>query len=306
MRNEIRRLACPFLSAAGLRLRSLVTTEVISTYRSGSNSMDRSPSRIVLCVVAVALCLGTATVAGAESVVKAPRPRDRQAVRPATHGQVMIKILSETTETKDFNAPNMTFREFLGLFDEIMSNKSMDLPIGVDFRAFKEAIPKAYPDESHLYDINVKIPSMPNRLPVQAILRIAFSQIPNNDATFLVRHAVIEVLHRAHATPDALARRKVIALFQQRPLAEAVQELADATGASINIDQRVGDRAETLVTATFANDVSLETALRQLATMADLTLVRLGGAFFVTSPANAEAILMEQKAVRRQARKKAS
>src|SRR5262249_27302350 len=58
--------------------------------------------------------------------------------------------------------------------------------------------------------------------------------------------------------------------FEKRPLDEALEELAELTGAPVVVDSRLGDKAKTPVTATFRNTTTLENAVRLLAEMADL------------------------------------
>jgi hypothetical protein len=58
---------------------------------------------------------------------------------------------------------------------------------------------------------------------------------------------------------------------------------------------RPGDTAETAVTATFKNDVSLETAVPLLADMANLKAVVMDNALYVTTKANAKMLETEQE-----------
>jgi hypothetical protein len=77
--------------------------------------------------------------------------------------------------------------------------------------------------------------------------------------------------------------------FDQKPLREAIQELADSTGATIIVDGRLGDKAKAPVTVTFTN-AFLDTALDLIAEGADLTVVRVDNTFYLTTPENAEKV----------------
>jgi hypothetical protein len=175
-----------------------------------------------------------------------------------------------------------------------------EVPILVDFEAFKEDTPDAYKEESDLYDVRVKMPALPKRLPAATILRMALGHLPTRNATFIVRRGAIEITTLTQAAPQNLARQKVAAMFDRRPLTEAVQELSNITGASINIDPRIGEKRDTPVTATFAHDVSLVTALNQLADMAGVKALFLDEGLYVTTAENAEALRRERKALQRE------
>jgi type II secretory pathway component GspD/PulD (secretin) len=101
------------------------------------------------------------------------------------------------------------------------------------------------------------------------------------------------------AAPAALLQQKVTATFDRIPLADALQELAELSGVSVLVDERAAKMAQSPVKATLNNDVSLETAMRLLADMADLKAVRVGGALYVTSKENAKALEAEEKKIRK-------
>jgi hypothetical protein len=118
----------------------------------------------------------------------------------------IYKMLDQPIETKDFQAPNMTLKEFLGLLDDKLTSKGMEVPILIDFEAFKEATPDAYKEESDLYDVKVKIPAVPKRLALAVVLRIALSKLPTNDATYLIRRNFIEVTTVTRQTNEKVLR----------------------------------------------------------------------------------------------------
>ena len=107
------------------------------------------------------------------------------------------------------------------------------------------------------------------------------------------RDGLILIVPRDQAGAAELLRQRVEVSFDKRPLAEALEELADATGFNIVLDPRVGDKAKASLTASLKG-VPLETAVRVLADMADLKPVLLDNVFYVTTRANAAVLQAEQ------------
>ena len=94
---------------------------------------------------------------------------------------------------------------------------------------------------------------------------------------------------------------EVSVVFDQRPLASAVEELCYLTGLTIVLDPRTG-KGDRPVTATFNNGVPVSTILEVLADMTDLKLVEMRGALYLTSAENAARIRRERKALYRDER----
>src|SRR5262249_9215543 len=107
--------------------------------------------------------------------------------------------------------------------------------------------------------------------------------VPSHQATYLVRPTHIEITTVVRAHPS---RRTVCATFVKRPLGEALQELSDLTGISVVVDARVEDKLKLPVTATLKEKTNLMAAVRFLADMADLKVVAVENALYVTSKAN--------------------
>jgi type II secretory pathway component GspD/PulD (secretin) len=111
------------------------------------------------------------------------------------------------------------------------------------------------------------------------MIRHAILQLPTKNATIILRNGIVQVTTLSRAAPDGLMQTEVIAVFDQRPLASALRELSESTGVTIVVDPRTA-KAETPVTATFANGVPLKTALRLMADMTDQTVVEMEGAIY--------------------------
>jgi hypothetical protein len=150
----------------------------------------------------------------------------------------------------------------------------------------------------------VKIPKVKG-LPVGVVLRHCLSQV---QATYLVRKSYIEIVSVAAAIreskndlPDDLAdgltmrAPLVSAIFKEKPLNEAVAELADEFEVTVVVSPQAGDNKTGFVSARLLN-VPADDALELLAAQADLRVVRQGKAFLITSPDHANQIFEEKTA----------
>jgi hypothetical protein len=144
------------------------------------------------------------------------------------------------------------------------------------------------------------IPKMMN-LRMSTVLRKILSRIPSRSAaTYLIRDDAIEVTTeaavRARLGRDGRSPRLplVYRVLDQRPLGEALVELAEHTEYTVVIDPRLGDRAKVPVTAKLPN-VPLDTAVCVLADMGGLKPVRLDNVFYVTTPENADRLRAEHE-----------
>lgn len=146
----------------------------------------------------------------------------------------------------------------------------------------------------------IHIPQVPNQR-LGRYLRILLDQV---EAVYVVRadHVEITTLAAAYAgdpISDLEAPLRtfplVYTVFEQRPLHEALQELADLTDCTVVLDgNRSQERRDMPVSATFKN-VPLNSAVEVLADMAELKSVRIGKVIYVTSAENAQVLLQEQE-----------
>jgi hypothetical protein len=243
--------------------------------------------RCISCLVAGVLCIGVLSQA---QVVDKDQTPARKEPSPLTANQKVLKLLEQPFETKIFESPaGMTLKDFIGKVSDATSRTGIGASILVDFDAFKEENPDVFKDPPDLYDIKITIPQVPKELPLGEILRIALARIPTNNAEFVVRNGIVEVTTVERADPSSLMKVLVRAVFVQRPLASAVQQLADSTGMTIIIDPCMG-KADTPVTASFNSRVPLKTALTLLANMAGCEIVEMPGAVYITTGENARAL----------------
>lgn len=233
-------------------------------------------------VAAAALCCWSWTALAAPASAQAAELSSRD----------IIRALQAPLDMKDFHNPGMTLKEALGLIHDHVATagvlgKDLGLPILVDMQSFKDAEPDA-PD---IYESQVRFPPYPKRTTVATALGLALAQVPIGDATYVIRRGVVVITTSRHNRMENMLKQKVLADFVRKPLDEVIQELAEQTGVSIQLDSRaVKDKQNIQVTALFRNDTSLRDALVILADMAGLKVVELPSGVYVTSPTNAEAL----------------
>jgi len=134
------------------------------------------------------------------------------------------------------------------------------------------------------------------------ILKLMLPQIKceGGTATYVIRRDALVVTTTRQLDPRNWTgtERKWVprtdAQFDQVPLQEAVRELVENSGINIVLDARVGEKHWATVSAT-ATNLPVDTLLELLADMADLKVVVVDSALYVTSRANALAMRKEQE-----------
>lgn len=205
--------------------------------------------------------------------------------------RALLTHMQRKIEMKDFQNP-LILKEALQLFYEhSVHHHKIEFPILVDIEAFKTEDPDA-PD---INETPIKFPPFPQQMPLATALRLALAQVPGGHATYLVRNGMIEVTTFEAASIRSLLQERVSAVFEKKPLAEAIEEVADATGLSVLVDPRIQDKMKTPITACLRGDAAAETVLRLLADMADLKIVVLPSCVYLTDPARADRLQEEQR-----------
>lgn len=137
----------------------------------------------------------------------------------------------------------------------------------------------------------------PNQTTLDALLRKLLARVPaDGGATYMVRRDRIEITTRAAQREEVWGREYegpflplVHTELEKKPLAEALDELAAASGFNVLIDARVSEKAKTAVSARLLN-TPLDTAVGLLADMAELKALQTDNLLYVTSRENAERI----------------
>jgi hypothetical protein len=135
----------------------------------------------------------------------------------------------------------------------------------------------------------VKLPRLVN-VKLRTVLRETLRQV---EGDFYTKDDVLMVVPRKQIESGVVLRQSIDVVLEKRPLAEALNELADMSGASIVLDvQRLKD-PKFEVSADFHN-VALQDAVRVLADMAGMKSVVMGNLLYVTSPGNADNLEKEK------------
>ncbi len=207
-----------------------------------------------------------------------PAPRGQTAaakvsIRAAPPAKIS-EIRKMLAEPIDIDLAPVTLKEAL----TVLKNSHGFPALVVDAETFKEENPDA-PD---VHDTQVTLSSLKG-IPRAKVLRMILQKFNPRNATYLVRPTYVEITTFDNATPG---RQTIQASFVDRPLAEALEELAELSGISIVLDARAGDKAQAPVSARFREGTSLINAVRLLADMADLKVIVVDNMLYVTLRSN--------------------
>ena len=207
--------------------------------------------------------------------------------------QSLHQALAMEIETKDFQTP-MTLRDAVQLFYEKFGAQGKDVPVIVDMGSFRQD----HPDLADLWQAQVSLHNTPKRLQFSRALQQVVDQLPA-PASILVRNGAIEIVSRESTTLPVMLFQKVLTRFDRTPLSDAVRQLSETSGVSVIVDPRVDKKKDAAITAEFRGDITLESALRLVANMADLKIVLMDRGVFVTTPENAATLERELEKRRR-------
>jgi hypothetical protein len=204
--------------------------------------------------------------------------------RAARVRQVHTKL--EQLVTVDGFEANTPLKEALGFLSE-----RFDLTILIDTTAFKDELQIMEPENQP-----VKLPKLVN-VPLRTVLRRTLEQ---GSADYHVdADGIVEVLP-ANAVLKKMIARRVRVSYEKKPLHEALRELAADGGVSIILDERrAGDKAKHPVSADLKN-LTFEAAVTLLADLAELKVVQMDRALYVTTVENARTVRMEQERKQRE------
>jgi hypothetical protein len=210
---------------------------------------------------------------------------------PAAEAAKLMGRLDEMMDLSDelFKNP-MSLKHFI----EWLDAKHKIAPL-VNTAAFKAESEAEFPNGIEVYESMLQFPPLPQRMTIAGALRLALSQVRTGNATFVVRGGTLEITTKSQASTALALEQKVFGKFTKRALSDVVDDLAATSGVSIVIDERVGDKAKTPVSAMLRNDVSLEAALTMFADMAGLKIVILETGVYVTTLENAITMRKEEQ-----------
>jgi hypothetical protein len=175
---------------------------------------------------------------------------------------------------------------------EFLSDKvGGKLPIVIESKAFSSGTGE---DSTGPYEQDVSLPPVPKKMTLDTALRLMLSQVGKGQATYLVRQGQIEIVPASHATAKYLLAHRVMINFAGTSLKDALAEISELSGLSINIDPSVGDKKATPIKAQFRN-ASVRDVLVTATDLADLKFVVLQSSVYVTSATKARALAEEER-----------
>jgi hypothetical protein len=135
-----------------------------------------------------------------------------------------------------------------------------------------------------------KIPNDSGKMTPTYVLRPDHLEITTKGALMEELYPNWENSSSAQSNPDIPAL--VYAVFKETPFRDALAELGHSSGVNVVLDGRAA--ADSKVTAEL-NAVPFDAALRVLANMRDLKVVRIANVYYVTSPKNACQLQKEEE-----------
>jgi hypothetical protein len=229
---------------------------------------------------------------------KAAQPKGPPITNAQEETAAIMHLLQQPIETKQFQE-KIKLKTALEVIADKFGGK---LPILVDKEAFAAVLGA---DAADPYEEEVVLPPVPSKMVMGTALRLILSQVGQGQATFVIRKGYIEIVtEKRNTSAYFLYQPCILAIFQKRPVPEVLQELSNQTGLTIHLDPNIGDKANTLISATFRN-CSLEDALVTVTEMAQLKYVVYERSIFVTTPDRAK-VLEKEERIRNKKRKPAS
>jgi hypothetical protein len=223
--------------------------------------------------------------------------REHQARGKVTRSPVphaAAEWLTTTVDSAGFDDPELTLEDAVNYF----SNR-YDLNIDIDESAFRRDGLKGDVWATKI----AKPPIRPLRgVRLDYVLRKVLARIPSQTpATYLIRDR-----HQILITTTAAARKEILGdsdrpllplvhgKYEASPLDSTLQWMSEVTGISIILDSGIGRAAKNPVSGEF-NNVPVDSAVRVLADMADLSMVAVDNTLYVTSRDKAKTLREELK-----------
>ncbi len=197
---------------------------------------------------------------------------------PADHARVIRDKLRHLTNLDTGIEPGTPLRDALQFIGQ-----RHGVEIVVDAKAFKDDL-----GADNVEDAPVRL-ARTIGVPLSTVLQLLLDQV---DGTYLVRPTYVFVTTHKRAWPaqwddsSRLVAPTVSLDFDNKPLHEALREIANTTGINVVLDARVpADVRSVAVTASLTN-VPVDTAVRLLADMNGLQATSVDNVLYVTQKGN--------------------
>jgi hypothetical protein len=241
----------------------------------------RRTATVVLSLLATAALTAWAT---------APKPEDKKAdPRPEGKAVTPAEALERRNDFAGYDDPKTTLAEALANLTD-----RYGVSFEINERAFKSEM---------LQEVGKTEIATPNPIPgrknarLEGVLTAVLARLPvQSGATFMVRRDHIEITTAAFQRNEVWGEGYegpflplVHTRFVNKPLAEALDELAEQAQFNIVLSPKAADKVKTLINARM-NNVPLDTAVSLLARMSDLRSVQRDNVLLVTTPEQAAEI----------------
>ena len=294
--------------ALGSSLSTCVSSTVLHLAQGATPTMVLSKLQMaaVGVVLATGLTLGTGYVAGGWGQDKdAPKPGiAKSAVKPKQATKIRdttdaIKSGSANLISSRIQAVNelgqvnpkytnmfgqaMSLEEWLAAFEEKSGLTSI-----IDLEAFRSI--NAAMKMKELNEQQLTLPRMANQS-TGTLLDTLLDGLRVNEqpvaATYLIRRGTLVIVPKDYiANASSTIHVSLETKGADMSIVDALEELSQDTGISIIVDPRALAMAREVRTNTSFRNVTLINAVRLLANMADLTVINIDGALYVSTPDN--------------------
>ena len=235
--------------------------------------------------------------AQAPALAKAEAPAQPN-VNPPAEDNVASRLRQQLSQEIDYGGLEDVRATLTDALDQL--SKRYNLNIDINEKAFEVDPPKDEEDVARTKIADPKpIPPMP-RATLSFVLHKILRRVQvDSGATYLLRSGRIEITTEAAVRTELgiPADRPLLPLvgdtLDNEPIAVSLRRLAPQSGFNIVVDPRIADKLQAPATTEF-NNVPVDTAVRMLANMAGMSMVRLDNVLYVTTADNAKHLREEQ------------
>jgi hypothetical protein len=217
---------------------------------------------------------------------------------PSNRAFELAEALEKTVDFSGVDAPEVKLGEELERIQKVYK-----LTFDINEAAFKLSLGE---EASNVLETLIAkptpIPPMKTRLST-VIKRILGRVGGTSPATYMIRRDVIEITTERAARielempPAKEGERPLFLLtaeFTKQPLQGVLDRLSDLSGRTVALDPRAQNKGETAITARLLN-VPTETAVKLVADMAGLEVVKMDNVFYATTTENAARLRKEHE-----------
>lgn len=303
------------LTAGATIAAGVISPSVFSLMQGASHAMVLTKLKLAVVglVLAGGMSVGAGYVLGGWGPEQAPGKNPGPAaavtsastqITPANPSQEKPKFDSDSTIGRKITnsdelrqllvAPTYDFDKRFGEATPLRENvdfiqKRFGFTCVIDMEAFKRASPDIKLED--LLNSPINLPRMPG-CNLDTILHTMLEQIAPRggeflQSTFMVRNGHLFIVPKDFIVqaPDAMTVA-VDGKLQRLTLAQALDKLSEETGVSIVLDPRVDEMAKSTEVRCSIRNLKLLSAVRLLANMADLSVLDVDGALYVSTEEN--------------------